>query len=179
MTPANPSCKSFNTTINNPPTPPGLTQIYAMPDDTPAGLSTYGALKVGNGVLDPTPAMYYWQEHHNASATSWPAKYATRYAAYLAEAAGSEPWITTYEPHAPTCAKVATGTTDRRIISAAIVNCIANGVQGHNTTSVQSNAYGEFFLTRPADANIYTEFVRMITPQTDLSKLHQIVELVR
>jgi hypothetical protein len=74
---------------------------------------------------------------------------------------------------------VATGTTDRRIISAAIVNCIANGVQGHNTTSVQSNAYGEFFLTRPADANIYTEFVRMITPQTDLSKLHQIVELVR
>lgn len=77
------------------------------------------------------------------------------------------------------------------MISVAIVNCTANNVKGNSVASVRSNLYADFFLTvpvftgpvtAPADYQqnvIYAEFVRMFTPQTDASKLHQIVQLYR
>ncbi len=180
--PVNPNnCNSFTTAMRSPPPPPPLlstfTTIYPYPDDT--SLTAYGALQIGNGVLNTTNAKYYWQQHHDVNATQWPTTYATRYQAYQAEVAGSVPWVANepYELHAPLCSSSPTNVAARRLVTAAVVDCIANGVNGNSATNLVSSSIAEFFITKPADATIYTEFTRIITPPDD--RLHHIVQLVR
>jgi hypothetical protein len=62
----------------------------------------------------------------------------------------------------------------------AIIDCIAHPFNGNSTPQIRSNAYANFFITRPSVAgSVYAEFVEMMTPDSAGSKLKQIVQLVR
>jgi Flp pilus assembly protein TadG len=157
-----------------------LGAAYRYPRDT--SFTNYGNMQLGNGVLDPTAAATYMTNHFGSGAT-WPSGItpvqANRYLAYQAElnmtvAAGTE-------AKGPTCQAVnAESTADRRIISVAVVDCLANNVHGNAVTNVRSSAYADFFVTEPStQGDLWAEFVRLMTPNSDGSKLHQIVQLYR
>ncbi len=162
-----------------------------LPGDT--DMIRNGNLLTGRA-MDMNAANAYWNYHHGAN---WPASLRTRYAAYLLErgVTGAAPaWAQGTEVAAPQCApadRLSSRDDSRRIISVAIVNCRANDIKADTVVSVRSNVYADFFLTVPVYSGsisaphgylpntIYAEFVRMITPQTDRSKLHHIVQLYR
>lgn len=156
------------------------TSPYApMPGNT--GQTQVGSTFVG-GSMDTGAAATYWTYHHGAG--GWPAN-ATRYSVYQGERAGTYAFVNGTENPAPQCNGTA-GDDTRRIISVAIVNCMAQGVQGNSNANVMSSLYADFFLTEPVtsapDPNagiIYAEFIRTWTPQSDGTKLHQIVQLYR
>ena len=155
------------------------TTLLPLPLDST--LSSVGSAKIGNGTMSTTDKNNYWSNHHGAG-TTWPTGTTSRYAAYQLEQGigGTAPtWAPGSEPHAPYCAPTTTGNSDRRIISAAVVNCLANNVRGNSNTSLLSAMYVDFFVMKPADNTIYLEFVRVMTPQSDGTKLHHIVELNR
>jgi hypothetical protein len=143
-------------------------------------MNTVGVASIGNGVLSTdvnTGANAYWNQHHGAN---WPAGVTTRYAAYqLEQGIGGTAPSWTGEPHAPYCTPTTTGNSDRRVISVAVINCLANSVRGNSNTSVLGAAYADFFVTKPADANIYLEFMRFLNADQDGSKLHHIIQLNR
>jgi hypothetical protein len=162
-----------------------------LPGDT--DMSRNGNLLTGS-TMDMNAADAYWHYHHGAN---WPTSIRTRYAAYLLErgiTGSPPPWLQRTENPAPQCApaSVLNSRDDtRRIISIAIVNCRANNIKADTVASVRSNVYADFFLPVPVFTGsisaphdyqsnvIYAEFVRMITPQLDHSKLHHIVQLYR
>ena len=157
-----------------------LGAVARMPRDT---LPPPNGTKVQIGTARPTTAAKnnYWQFHHNAT---WPTGLATRYDAYLHEIqmVQDNAWGKSPAPESPTptCAPVSAGTAERRILSVAVVDCLANGVQGNSVSNVRSDTYADFFITEPADSGtIYTEFVRMLTPGEDDGKLRRIVQLYR
>src|SRR5262249_32220380 len=114
-------------------------------------------------------------------------------------------WATGTEAHGPQCSSSSTGDYKRRLISVAIVNCVAQNVQGNQAANVRSNQYGVFFLTNPSptsqpgilnnylgtspgtNGDIMAEYVKSITPggcaanpsDPYCSGLHQIVQLYR
>ncbi|MDH6234633.1 Flp pilus assembly protein TadG [Mesorhizobium soli] len=153
-----------------------------MPQDT--GMQQVGTLLVGTQRPTVAAKNAYWQYHHN---TNWPANLTTRYEAYLSEIelmkSGTWGKPNPPEPPAPSCAPANVlnkGDAARRIISVAIVDCQKQGVHGNAVSNVRSDKYAEFFLTEPASGGtIYTEFVRMLTPDNDDGKLHRIVQLYR
>jgi Flp pilus assembly protein TadG len=173
----------------------------ALPGDTAASTTTHGALTIGS-TMDQTAANSYWNYHHGAN---WPAGVTTRFQAYCQElglgsdclGSNSPPtWVANSEAHAPQCAPANvrnSGNYKRRIISVAIVNCLANNVQGNSATNLRSNEYGVFFITDPSPTSgnsagtITAEFVKTITAggctanPTDpfCAGLHQIVQLYR
>jgi Flp pilus assembly protein TadG len=159
-----------NPCANNPPPP---TNGYFLPPDT--NMTQIAGVEIGNGNL--AGLANYWQNQHGAPL---PADVTTRYQAYLRELGlnGAAP-SSSVEPLAPRCNGVPAGDYKRRIISVAVVNCLAQGVQGNSTTNLQSRVYAEFFVTQPADSAIYTEFVRLITPGFSDGKLHQVIQLYR
>jgi Flp pilus assembly protein TadG len=168
------------------------TSPYApMPGNT--GMTQVGSTYVG-GSMDtsnnPGGAGTYWTNHHGAG--SWPTGM-TRYGMYQAERAGTYPLISSFENPAPVCNGTA-GDDTRRIISVAIVDCQAQGVNGNSNVSLLSKLYADFFLTapvlsssskdldctgNPAGGVICAEFIRFVTPVSDNTKLHQIVQLYR
>jgi len=152
-----------------------------LPRDT--NMTPTAGVAIGTGDMGGAAAMNaYWFGQHGVN---WPANVTTRYQAYLRELGlnGAAPPWTNVEPHAPTCNGVSAGDYKRRIISVAVVNCLAQGVQGNSTTNLQSHMYAEFFITEPAtappDSSIYAEFVQLITPGSSDGKLHQVIQLYR
>jgi Flp pilus assembly protein TadG len=190
------------------PTPPPYNGW--LPGATAASTTTVGVLSVGS-TMDSTAANSYWNYHHGSN---WPAN-TTRYQAYCQESglgsdcqgSNSPPsWNANTEPQAPQCAPsgvLNSGNYKRRLISVAVVNCLAQGVQGNASTNVRSNSYAVFFLTSPSptsqpgslnnylgpstNGDIMAEFVEMITPAGCVanpanpfcSGLHQVVQLYR
>jgi len=174
---------------------PAGTPPAAMPQDT--GFTPYGNLLLGNGTLDTTSANNYWNYHYG---TNWPsdlaaAGQANRYLAYRRELGLDGQTAPTPVPgtesRAPSCAAQTSETVaSRRIISVAVVNCLANNVRGNSVANVRSNAYANFFITQPSidysspsfnnNGEIWGEFVEMITPSSGGNgKLHQVIQLYR
>ena len=63
-----------------------------------------------------------------------------------------------------------TGGPDRRLIYAAIINCLANGPfpPGSNATNVPVAGFGQFFVTqpvRPSGNTLYSELIGLANPQ--------------
>ncbi len=142
--------------------------------------------------MDTPAANAYWNYHHGAN---WPAN-TTRFQAYCQELGlGSDclgsntppSWAANTEGHAPQCAPVGTGNYKRRIISVAVVDCLANNVKGNSATNLRSNTFGEFFITQPANGTIFAEFIQFFTPGSCDSNstnpycnaLHKLVQLYR
>jgi hypothetical protein len=168
-----------------------------MPHDTSS--TTYGNLLLGNGTLDTTSANNYWNYHYGSN---WPndltaAGQANRYLAYRRELGLDGQTAPTpvagTESTGPTCATPTSETVaSRRIISVAVVNCIANNIRGNSVANVRSNSYANFFITQPSvdysgtnpnfnnNGEVWGEFVEMITPSGGGSgKLHQVIQLYR
>jgi hypothetical protein len=74
---------------------------------------------------------------------------------------------------------VTTGDTDRRLIFAALVNCLANGPfpSGANATNVPTLGFGKFFMTQPVGADgdptrpLYVEFVGLASLDDGVTQL--------
>ena len=171
------TCKKYVTVATS--------KVY--PEDVLAGRVVRGATTIGTGEMSQVEMDAYWNTHHGGS---WPehddGTPFTRYEAYLAEIDMAEgDWIGPEEP-APQCLAVASIGAARRTIAAAIVNCLEWEVRGNSVNQIRADKYAEFFITKPAtadpgnkDSSIYTEFVRMMTPDDDNSKLKHIVQLYR
>jgi Flp pilus assembly protein TadG len=158
-----------------------LTPAAQLPINT--GTSQVGSTYVG-GTVDPAGKISYWTAHHDKTgATSWPSG-VTRYQMYqneLAAATGSAYSFangSSTEVMAPTCGSP-TNDPARRIISAAVVNCISQGINGNSNANVRATSYSEFFIIRPVDQTgiIWTEYIRTVTPTSSGSKLHQVIRL--
>jgi Flp pilus assembly protein TadG len=184
---------------------------YMLPGATAASTTTVGSLTIGS-TMDSTAANAYWNYHHGAN---WPAGITTRFQAYCQElglgsdclGSNSPPtWVANTEPRAPQCAPAGvrnSGDYKRRLIAVAIVNCLAQNVQGNSATNLKSNEYGVFFVTNPSptsqpnplnnylgsssNGEIVAEFVKTINQgdcavnpaQPYCNGLHQIVQLYR
>jgi Flp pilus assembly protein TadG len=149
----------------------------ALPSDDEQ-MSLVGSAKIGNGVMQQQDKDSYWNYHHGPN---WPESIKTRYDAYMQEKPGAGAnWVPGHEPSDPQCTPTTPGDYDtRRIISAAVVNCIANNVQGNSVTNLLASSYVDFFVTNPATSTVFLEFVRFVTPQSAGSKLHHVVQLYR
>jgi hypothetical protein len=160
------------------PIPCGNLSACAMPSEDEQ-MSLVGSAKIGNGVMIQADKDAYWSYHHGGS---WPPSITTRYGAYMQEKPGAgTSWAPGSEPYNPQCDPTTPeGDYDtRRIISAAVVNCIANNVQGNSVTNLLSSSYVDFFVTNPATSTVFLEFVRFLNPQSAGSKLHHVVQLYR
>jgi Flp pilus assembly protein TadG len=167
----------------------GVTTIPngALPGDTDTAYIPNTVLYAGTQI-DMSAANAYWNYHHGSN---WPTGL-SRYQAYQMERGingyTAPPWVNGTENPAPQCAPSNvrnTGDDSRRIVSVAIVNCREQEAKGNNPPKVQTTRYADFFLTDPVAASgsgsgvIWAEFVRIMTPDSDGSKLKQIVQLVR
>jgi len=162
-----------------------------MPPDTDTALIPGTTLYMGT-TMDSTWANDYWTYHHGSG--TWPAGL-SRYQVYMMEQGllsgyTAPAWAAGSENASPQCAPTAVRTAGdytRRMISVAIVNCQDQIVKGNNPPKVETTKYADFFITNAVQSSgganvkgvIFAEFVRMMTPQSDGSKLHQIVQLVR
>jgi hypothetical protein len=73
------------------------------------------------------------------------------------------------ETGAPACYRgdVLSGTPDRRIIHAAIINCLSLNLGEATLTNVPVAAFGKFFMTLPlmrSQTDIYVETIGLVTP---------------
>jgi Flp pilus assembly protein TadG len=71
-------------------------------------------------------------------------------------------------------------TPDRRILHAAVVNCLSLGLAGAAQSNVAVAAFGKFFLTLPlqrSQTDIYVETVGLVRPGDSVN--HDIVQLYR
>lgn len=166
---------------------------YMMPGNTP--MTQVGSAYVG-GSLDIAKANTYWNYHHG---TNWPTDSTTgqpltRQQAYAKERDGTAPFLPGTEANGPSCSGVATGDDNRRILDVAIIDCLAQNVQGNSNVNLLATKYAEFFLIQPViDSGggsiipgqpggnvVYAEFVKYLEPGTgNDSKLHHIVQLIR
>lgn len=138
-----------------------------------------GATTIGEADMSEAEKNAYWQFHHG---TDWPVDIATRYDAYIAELAMTYPTDWGAENPQPQCLPAVAEEIgpSRRTIAAAIVNCLEWGVHGNSVNEIRVDSYAEFFIYKPAaSGQIFTEFVRMMTPDEDDSKLKRIVQLYR
>jgi hypothetical protein len=154
----------------------------ALPTDASfTSVGGSGGSKIGNGV-SLTDLQNYWSNHHGT--TTLPAGVTTRFQAYTAEVNGTgsaATWNTeSVEKHAPQCLTPGTETTlNRRVIHVAIVDCNYWGIKGNSVNNIRISKYADFFLIKPSDGNIYTEFIGTHGIDTTGSGLHSIVRLVR
>jgi Flp pilus assembly protein TadG len=183
------SCNSNNWT--NPQN--NLGDSWRMPEDATMNPLPNTNFWLGNGTVDTAAANAYWLAHHGSG--SWPTDPATaapmtRYKVYQGEIDGTYPFTPSSpsstpagytENQAPSCtAANAESTKERRVLSVAIIDCVAHPFNGNSTPVIQSNAYADFFITKPSETgDVYAEFVQMITKDTAGGKLKQVVQLVR
>ena len=153
------------------------------PSFTPATLSNGGSQQGTGPQL--TDLQAYWANHHPGNL---PAGVTTRWQIYQLEAAGTGSagtWLTdTVEPHGPVCAPAITEVApefaaSRRLLMVAVVDCLYWGVHGNAVNHIPINTYANFFLIRPSDGNIYTEYVGKNQINGANSLLRLIVQLVR
>jgi hypothetical protein len=160
-----------------------------MPRDPCFASETCDAGAFGKGGWDATE---YWQHHHGEPL---PGGLTTRFAVYMAQMgltvdgkARAKPPASA-EPMAPVCAPslkpdpiTGTGSWERRIIYAAMIDCKANedwlkGASG-KTSPIQTADIGKFFITEPTEGQeIFLEFVDRITVNDESGKLQAIVQL--
>jgi Flp pilus assembly protein TadG len=186
--------KNVNSPCNGQYDPAGTPPAF-LPQDS--NYQTYGNLLLGDGIVDVAAADNYWNYHYGSP---WPnalktAGQANRYLAYRLELAldgqtAPTPLVNT-ETRTPVCtAANAESVASRRIISVAVVDCLANNIHGNSVANVRSNAYANFFITQPSvdfstpnfnsNGEVWGEFVEMITPSSGGGgKLHQVVQLYR
>jgi hypothetical protein len=157
-----------------------------LPQDrsfTPVTLSDGGSQQ-GSGP-ELTDLQAYWANHHPGNL---PAGVTTRWQIYQLEVAGlgnAATWLTdTAEPHGPVCAPNRTEVSPefsahRRLLTVAVVDCLYWKVHGHAMNQIPVNTYANFFLIRPSDGNIYTEYVGRNHLNGANSLLRLIVQLVR
>jgi hypothetical protein len=86
------------------------------------------------------------------------------------------------ESGAPACfvGGEVSGSPDRRILNAAVVNCLSLGLAGSAQSNVPAAAFGKFFLTLPlqrTQTDLYVEAVGLVRPDDDVN--HDIVQLYR
>lgn len=148
----------------------------------------------GNGVWS---GQKYWEYHHGVG-TYPTGGFSTRFAMYMAEmgldtegnSTGVVPPKSATDPEAnkmgPVCAAdkkiTGTGTWERRVIYAAMIDCTANAdwLVGNSTKSpIRDADIGQFFLTEPTEngQEIYLEFVKRITKGDDEGKLQALIQL--
>jgi Flp pilus assembly protein TadG len=189
---------------------------YMLPGATPASTTSIGILSLGT-TMDTVAANKYWNYHHGAD---WPQNM-TRFQAYCQELGqgnncqgqNTKPlWDRANKENPdpqcapdPPCPNPTCPPPDykRRLISVAVINCLAQEVQGNQATNVRSNEYAVFFLTSPSptsqpgalnnylgsatNGDILAEFVETITPAGCAANptnpfcngLHQVVQLYR
>jgi hypothetical protein len=144
---------------------------------------------IGTGGWDATA---YWQTHHG---TELPEDFSTRFEVYMAQiglnadgtsSGDSYPLIGLETPMGPSCAPskgiAGVGSWERRIIYAAVINCIEHedDLNGNSGEPIGSAKIVKMFLTEPSiQGEIWAEFLELITPDDDDGKLHHIVQLVR
>ncbi len=165
--PRNSQCKQYDAIPN--------AKLY--PNDTSS--TVVGATTIGNDTMDQAAKNAYWQFHHGEN---WPVDITTRYEAYIAELAMTYPTDWGAENPQPQCLPSVAEEIGpaRRTIAAAIVNCLEWGVHGNSVNEIRVDSYAEFFIYKPAvSGQIFTEFVRLMTPDEDDSKLKRIVQLYR
>jgi Flp pilus assembly protein TadG len=173
----------------------------AMPGDTDTALNSNGHMWEGHTMdvgtpsspgVTPSGANGYWTYHYG---TNLPSGITTRSQMYCRErglaldcltnptdpptAGQPAPTNIGDEKPAPFCSPNSPGSDRRRVISVAIVNCQDENAHGNNPPRVRSNTYAEFFLTKPvgSDGVIWAEFLRLMTPQSEGSDLHQVIRL--
>lgn len=161
-----------------------------LPQDQ--NMTAYGAVRIGDAEgsdMSQAAMDQYWSYHHGAPWPTGGSAPTTRYEAYLLELEmlqsgwGRDP---PNEQPAPRCAPHSNNTSidepipERRIMNVAIVDCLRFGIRGNSVNFVRPDKYAEFFITEPASGGqIYTEFVRLMTPEDDESKIHRVVQLYR
>ena len=132
-----------------------------------------------------TDLQAYWSNHHPGPL---PEGMTTRWQIYqleVAETGNAGIWNTdAAEPHGPVCAPASTEVApefvaDRRLIKVAVVDCLYWGVHGNAVNNIPLTTYADFFLIRPSDGNIYTEYVGKNQINGANSLLRLIVQLVR
>jgi Flp pilus assembly protein TadG len=196
---------SYNNGLHN------STQSMALPQDSCFSAGSCPQPYMGNGQWDC--ASYWAFNHHTAAAPSGcstpAATTISRYDVYQYEitnglvgdwsrgtggasgnnwAPGAAPWNKRGEQGAPMCA-VGQGVPNRRILSVAVIDCIANAAAmangGQTANNVPVNAFANFFLTRPVvttgsspdNGKIIGEFTGVVTNLN--AKLYQNVKLYR
>jgi Flp pilus assembly protein TadG len=161
-------------------------QSLPLPHDpsfTPPTMSQGGGQQGPGPLL--TDLQTYWSNHHPGPL---PEGITTRWQIYQLEVAETEDagiWNTdAAEPHGPVCAPASTEAApefvaDRRLLKVAVVDCRYWGVHGNAVNNIPLTTYADFFLIRPSDGNIYTEYVGKNQINGANSLLRLIVQLVR
>lgn len=146
-----------------------------------------GGGRMGDGVW---PCAQYWSINFNGETPPvgcTAAPNLTRYEVYRLEIDSNliaNPSVGG-ETGSPMCSNSATSDTpDRRIIHAAIINCVQEGPLQGRETDVPVLTFAEFFITEPigqgTNGDLYVELVRLIEPGAQNSNiLHDIVQLYR
>jgi hypothetical protein len=146
--------------------------------------ATGTGVEIGNGQPLVSELNAYWQDHYGAA---WPTDAGvplTRYKAYLQETGSTPPALRAgSEPRAPACYATnggSLGTQARRVLSVSIVDCTYWNVHGNASNNIRTSKQAEFFITEPSpDGSVYTEFIRLVTPETSNGNLHRIIQLYK
>jgi Flp pilus assembly protein TadG len=157
-----------------------------MPRDPCFATDTCDAGAFGKGGWDATE---YWQHHHGETI---PGGLNTRFAVYMAQmglnvdgTSRTKPPAST-EPMAPVCAPsipiTGIGSWERRVIYAAMIDCVKNEewLKGNSAkeSPIRAADIGKFFITEPTEGQeIFLEFVDRITVNDETGKLQAIVQL--
>jgi hypothetical protein len=161
-------------------------QSLPLPHDpsfTPPTMSQGGSQQGSGPSL--TDLQTYWSNHHPGPL---PEGITTRWQIYqleVAETGDAGIWNTdAAEPHGPICAPASTEVAPefvagRRLLKVAVVDCLYWGVHGNAPNDIRLTTYADFFLIRPSDGNIYTEYVGKNQINGANSLLRLIVQLVR
>lgn len=165
--------------------------------------------RIGDGVWD---ILRYWKTNHDPSATSVPSDCVTdyfdntqtvcigpnasRYDMYRYEIAkgiipdnktgAGSTGRTDGELGAPQCyggGSPIPALPDRRVLYMAVVNCLAEGVQGNSVNVVHPRDYVKMFIIRPirggSDTNLWLEFIGPVEPGSKDAGIHDLVQLYR
>jgi hypothetical protein len=150
----------------------------------------YAAGRMGQGDWDFDT---YWQVNHGADARQRPvitgllasnAEPPSRFSVYRYEI--EQGFIADRSPGgesgAPACyaGSEVFAVPDRRVIDAAVVNCLSLGLAGSAQANVPVAAFAKFFLTLPlqrSQTDLYVETVGLVRPDDDVN--HDIVQLYR
>jgi Flp pilus assembly protein TadG len=133
----------------------------------------------GEGGWEPGAVSYY--EHHHGEGSFPEDGFETRFDMYMDQLTRT---ISGTEKMEPICAKslsIGTGSPERRVIYAAMIDCVANAewLKGNSAPSpIRAADIGKFFITEPTEGHeIYLEFVDRITANDESGKLQAIVQL--